>query len=48
MGNSMAHADCVIRKLNELIDLDYFGEGEPQEIIGRLAKPAQQEFDTIK
>lgn len=34
MGNQMAHAKCVIRKLNELLDPDYEGKGEPDEVIG--------------
>jgi len=39
MGSTMAHFDCVIRKLNELLDPDYEGEGEPSKIIGSLYKP---------
>ena len=33
MGKNLAHADCVIRKLNELLDPDYEGVGNPQQII---------------
>jgi len=38
MGNIMAHATCVIRKLNKLLDPDYEGKGEPDEVVGFLAK----------
>jgi len=34
MGDSMAHADCVIRRLNELLDYNYDGIGEPIKIVG--------------
>ena len=37
MGNSMAHATCVIGKLNELLDPDFKGKGEPDKIVGILA-----------
>jgi len=39
MGSQMAHADCVIRKLNELLDPDWeVGDTrEPDKIIGILA-----------
>ncbi len=37
MANRSAHATCVIRKLNELFDPDYDGEGEPDKVIGFLA-----------
>ena len=33
MGNSMAHADCVILKLNELLDPEYDGTGKPRKIL---------------
>ncbi len=33
MGNSMAHSDCVIQKLNELLDPDFYGEGKPSSIL---------------
>lgn len=33
MGGQMAHVHCVIRKLNELLDLDYEGVGEPEEVV---------------
>ncbi len=33
MGKLMAHDTCVIRKLNELLDPDYDGTGEPLEIV---------------
>lgn len=36
MGNAIAHADCVIRKLNELLDPDFGGAGEPSKIVGFL------------
>ena len=38
MGNSMAHLDCVVRKLNELVDYDWDGVNDPIEFIGFLAK----------
>ena len=34
MGVEMAHVSCVIRKLNELLDLDYDGSGEPRAMLG--------------
>ena len=34
MGCDMAHVDCVVRELNELVDPDYDGQGEPVEFIG--------------
>lgn len=37
MSSQMAHVYCVIRKLNELLDPDYEGKGEPDKIIGFLA-----------
>ncbi len=39
MGTNIAHADCVIRKLNELLDPDWeIGDTrEPDKIIGSLA-----------
>lgn len=37
VGYRVAHADCVIRKLNELLDPDYDGKGEPAQVVGYLA-----------
>lgn len=37
MGEWMAHATCVIRKLNELLDPEWDGKGEPDKIVGFLA-----------
>ncbi len=37
MGNQLAHADCAIRKLNELLDPDYDGTSEPEKVVGYLA-----------
>lgn len=36
MGKAMAHSDCVIRRLNELLDPFYDGEGEPEQLVGAL------------
>jgi len=33
VGNNLVHATCNIRKLNEMLDPDYEGEGEPKEIL---------------
>ena len=40
MGDNMAHADCVIRKLNELLDPDWFMDSdfEPLDVVGFLVK----------
>ncbi len=43
MEDSMAHVDCVITKLNEQLDPDYFGEGNPLKIIGYLYEPKPDE-----
>lgn len=36
MGASIAHADCAIHKLNELLDYDYDGKGKPIKIVGYI------------
>lgn len=36
MGNRMAHATCVIRSLNELLDSDFDRVGDPQKVVGCL------------
>ena len=33
MGQYIAHAFCVIRKLNELLDSSFDGTGEPVRIV---------------
>ena len=45
MGTAIAHAPCVIRKLNELVDPDYKGKGEPKTSYVKLAK--YQKFKPI-
>jgi len=47
MGKSMAHARCVIKKLNELLDPDYEGEGEPSEIVGFLSRFEPVELEPL-
>ena len=42
MGFQMAHATCVIQKLNELLDPNYDG-GEPDKVVGFLAGYKSQE-----
>jgi len=43
MGNNMAHTDCVLQHLNELLDYDYDGKGEPIKIVGYIRE--QEMFD---
>ena len=38
MGNLMAHPNCVIQKLNELLDPDYDGSEEPVRIVGDISQ----------
>ncbi len=47
MGSKMAHADCAIQKLNELLDYDYDGSGKPIEVIGyrKKGKPPLVKLD---
>ena len=33
MDRAMAHVSCVVRKLNELLDTEWNGKGEPQDIV---------------
>lgn len=41
MGDSMAHDKCVVRELNKLLDPDYDGKGEPEQIVQFTAKTAE-------
>jgi len=43
MGFQMAHATCVIQKLNELLDPDY--EDEPDKVIGFIEKAYGKGYD---
>ena len=36
MGKYLVHSDCVIEKLNQLLDPGYLGRGEPARIVGYL------------
>ena len=40
-GTYMAHSDCVIRKLNELLDPDYDGKGDPSEVVAYRQSPVK-------
>lgn len=45
MGNSIAHDTCVIQKLNELLDPDLEGRGEPSKIVGDPGDPVRLFLD---
>ncbi len=38
MGDTMAHSDCVIQKLNELLDYDYDGKGKPIKVVDYVSR----------
>ena len=45
MGNLMAHPNCVIQKLNELLDPDYDGSEEPARIVGVIEQVKRDIFN---
>lgn len=51
MGEDMAHTECVIRKLNELLDPNFFGEPSQKaaELVGFTGRMVpREEYDAVR